>query len=44
MRAVIRADLHPVIIKPLSADAACNPASNIEDMTVCRKREMAILR
>ena len=44
MRAVIRADLHRVIIKPLPADAACNPASNIKDMTLCREREMAILR
>ena len=42
--AAIRAVLHRVIIKPLPAGAACNPARNITDMAVRRDCETAILR
>jgi hypothetical protein len=36
--------LRRVVITPLPAGAASNPASNIKDQAVRRDREMAILR
>jgi hypothetical protein len=42
-RAAIRAVLHRVIIRPLAADVACNPASSIIGIARCCEREMVLL-
>lgn len=43
-RAAIRAVLYRVVINPLPKGAANNPASNIKDPAVRRKREIVNLR